>query len=1174
MKKFYTLLALCLAGIMSMTAKDYYTLDGLNESAYPSVAEIQTGVDYFIGNARTNAESYLCTTGGTGSLSSACLYQFEEAGKDKEGTTTYFIKNVETGQYMGEDPSTYTSSRTRATQFTIMPGKVFNATPNPESGAAPYTVDWANVDYDARNATSDYDTNGNFILADDFNPLFGGTRTCWVFCIADSKETGEDGLTSATYLSTYGGANFMGYRDTNCWGIYKPAKLTGNAAMIPAFNDILGGVEFNPDDYVAGSGLGEYSQEAIDNMTAAWEVFADLLNNGEGSDEECNAAIAQLQAAFDALQASMGTLQDGQYYRFWNWRDSWTGCVYEADSQVKWTPNYVSPDEIDVEDTKYIWKLEVIDGKNYFKNYYTGHYMSDAASFSNAFPVTVEPTTSFTITASDLAGSFNIRGDERATNWGMHSQTNGNVVVYWNAGSSENNQGSLWKLEAIDAEIIQALEEKMEQTHKNQKLTELLNEASDTYNKGFAYDEYLTDMSQLSFNCIETSEGKPENVLDKDIDTFFHSTWSQEGNLGQPHWFQVTLEEPLSEFTLEVTRRHHTNIKGAVIRWGVVGTNDAGLSEADDYVEDDLDATIADYQNSWEVYQTVDATMATSPASSSLSGIYYNQSATSKGVIYKDMMATFPVKLSKPCKYVRFLALVRAGDDAVIDTLETGELELQFNAFANIASNNIYFNCSELRMRSNDLNPEKSLINAVPAEVRKALETAMEKAQTELASQAATDATIAELQKAYDDFLENFPEPQVLRDLLEDAQGWIDATPIGDEVGYFPEGATAELESVVEQVSATVKDVMTMDEINAGKKAINDAIANLQSKLIYPEEGIYMIQSTTEGAATNNYVRNWYSGDTQLSWGGAEESVEPSSHPGYFWKLTKNEDGTWSLFNYGTGNYLQAQPEETSPVLAGAAKSSFTMRSARLGGSFNIVFGENNFMNADPNTGGIVTWGSAKGADNSSFQFVEASEEWKAEYGFYYEPGTPRIITLPFDIVNDCVEPLYKLVGTFNNAFQFDYYATDEVISAGTPVVYYSESEEYENDIFSTVASDLTELTYTNEAKTQNGLIGTIVGIDELPVGSGIFWKAMVVASEEGEGLYPNSGYLLVSDDCGRVGELSIPYEEGVGTLTGISNVAVKNNISRGIYNLQGQKMQGKLNSGLYIINGKKYIVK
>lgn len=137
MKKFYTLLALCLAGIMSMTAKDYYTLDGLNESAYPSVAEIQTGVDYFIGNARTNAESYLCTTGGTGSLSSACLYQFEEAGKDKEGTTTYFIKNVETGQYMGEDPSTYTSSRTRATQFTIMPGQVFNATPNPESGAAP-----------------------------------------------------------------------------------------------------------------------------------------------------------------------------------------------------------------------------------------------------------------------------------------------------------------------------------------------------------------------------------------------------------------------------------------------------------------------------------------------------------------------------------------------------------------------------------------------------------------------------------------------------------------------------------------------------------------------------------------------------------------------------------------------------------------------------------------------------------------------------------------------------------------------------------------------------------------------------------------------------------------------------------------------------------------------------
>ena len=1170
MKKFYTLLALCLFGLVSMSAKDYYTLEGLSGSEYPSVDKFEVGVSYFIGNARLNERSFLCPTGATTALSSACLYQFEEAGTVKhkftndEGKeeeiiyTSYIIKNVETGQYLS-NPTTYTASRSRAQEFTILPGEVFNAV---EDGG--YHVDWTSVKYNPLTATQDYDTNGNFILAD---PFIDGSKTCWVISLANSEETDEDGNAGAEYLSTYGGASFMGYRDTNCWAIYLPAKITGEAAMDAAFQDILGGVEFDPENFRIGSGPGEYSEEAVNGMIAAWEVFSELLNYGsQGDDSACDAAIAQLQEAYDALMASMGTLNDGQYYRFWNWRDNgnWGACMYEGNSQVKWTANYVAPEVLDIEGTHYIWKLVKIDGKNYFQNYYTGRYMSDAGSFSNAFPSTAEPVTSFTIEASDEAGSFNIRGDERSSGWGMHTQVNGYVVVYWNAGTSTNNQGSLWKVETIDPEQIAALEAELEQAHKNQQLSNLLGDATLTYKKGFAYDQYLTDLSQMTFNRTETGEGAEANIIDGDYNTYYHSFWSQQGDLGQPHWFQVAVEEPVQEFALDVVRRGiNSNKNGAVVQWFVAGTNDATQADSDDYVEGDMAATVEQYKNAWEGCQVVNGE--------------YNQSVVYKGANYDNAMATFNVNLGKPCKYIRFMAQLRMPDTVVYDTLSVDPLELgdiiEINYYDKPADN-IYMCVGEVAMHSMEINPEISLINAVPADVRKALEDAMAKAQEELAAEAATDETYAALEKAYEDFLNNFPEPQVLKDLLEDAQGWLDEAPIGDEIGYFPEGATADLEKAIEEVGATVKDVMSMEEINAGKKALNDAIDALQAKLIYPEEGIYMIQSTTEGAAADNFVGNLWSGETQLVWGGNGEELEATSHPGYFWKLTKNADGTYSLFNYGTGNYLQAQPEETSPVGAAAEKSSFKLRSARLGGSFNLVFGENNFMNADPN-GVIVTWGSAIGADNSSFAFVEASEEWSGDYGFYYEAGKPQIITLPFDVVNDCNEPLYKLVGTYEGAFQFDYYEDDAVIPAGTPVLYYSEDDSYSVDMFGTAAGELDKLTYTTEAKSQEGMFGTLVGYEKAPLGVGIFWGKKVVAAEDGDVINPNTGYLLRGTDCGREGELAIYYDSSVGTVEGIeSAVVVKKSNNRGTFNLQGQKVSGKLPAGLYIINGHKVVVK
>ena len=1181
MKKIYTLLALCLVGIMSMSAKDYYTIDGLSaECDYPSLASFETGVQYVLGSTRTNAKAYLTPKGSKLSVSESSIYEFEEAGTDKQGTTTYLIKNVQSGEYLTSDFSTYTTSRARAQAFTIMQAKVFHSEKNDQGK---YFVDWSSVNYDPRSATMDMDTNGKYPLADDFIPYDddGNVKAvCWVIAQADTQtEKAEDGSSHCTYLCTTDA--YKPYLDTNSWAIYKPKKISGAAAMEPAFQDILGGQEFNPDDYPVGTAPGQYSEEAVNKMVDAWEVFSELLNFG-GTDAACDEAIANLLEAYEYLMSHMNKLEDGNFYRFWNYRDSgeWMTCMYEEGGTLKYTKKYVAPEELDANAAKYIWKLVQIDGKNYFQNYYTGRYVNDQSSKSTPWNSSAEPIAAFNIIASDLPGTFNVVGTTRDQNWGMNTIKNTPGICYWNAGSSSKDKESLWKVETIDPKLIEALEAEIEQARKNTELSDLLLKATTTYNKGFAYRQYLTEPSQITVNRQEVKEGPLANLFDGDYNTYYHSTWSEPGDQGQPHWFQIELNEPISEFTLDCIRRGiNSNTQGAVTRWAVVGTNDANLAATDDYVAADperdpeditpaLAPTLQKYQQTWDCYQLVESA--------------YDKMVIYNDTQYKKAMASFNVKLDKPCKYLRFLTVLRMKDTLVKDTLESGEVVDAGIIYDGIEKNqgNIFMCLGEIALHGTEFDESISLINGVPADVRKALEDAIAKAQEEVDAKNATTETIALLKEAYNNFLDKFPVPEQLLKAIADAQTWVEEAPVGNEVGNFPEGATADLEKVIEQVNGTVKDIMTSDEIAAGKSALNEAINALQSKLILPAEGIYFLHSATDetSAAFDAYVADFNTGHHQLTWR-VNGGVENQDNPAYFWCLSKNADNTWSLFNYGTGNTLQSVGEiktKADPVFGGTGEAAkFTLRSARVAGCFNIVLADGAFLNTDPK-GTIVTWGTGKGYDNSAFEFIDASEEWNGDYAFYYEAGKPQIMTLPYALNNDCVEPLYKLIGTYNNAFQFEEYKEDEVIPAGTPVLYFSEDEAYTNDAFSLTTDDLTALTYTTEAKTQNGMVGTLEAIDELPLGCGIFWNGTVIGSEAGEGIDANSGYLLLDATTDHEGTLSIAYDESVKTLQeGIQNAVVVNSKSgRGTFNLMGQKVQGKLPAGLYIVNGKKYLVK
>ena len=1180
MKKNLFLLVLCLLSIVPMSAVVYYQPAGMSmERTYPS-CDFKADTPFLLGNPRehfgsTNpwgGRTYLTPSGMKGFASENGLYVFVATGEtDQFGEPTYLLKNVESGLYLSnaKDITKYTNKMSEAQALTVMPAVFFNAV---EDGGK-YSFDWSSVDYDIRTATLDIDTNNLYPIIPDFTE---GKEKSFVITLANTVVKKEDGSQSAYFMNSPVNGTIRTWQDTNCWVLFEPEEAEGFDGLNYAYWDLLGGKDFVPEEYPIGDGPGLYPEDLLADAVDAWEVFSEYYNFGTGTQEGCQEAIQHLATALENLRNGQGSLKDGQYYRFWNSRGGSTagdtnfdfrGCLYDGDGTMKWTPTYTAPDMLDVEASKYVWQLQVIDGKNYFQNYYTKRYMGDSNAKGGLLYTTEKPVTDWRIEdASDLIpGAFRIRGNQsnEADRWSLNTNCNGYTICYW---QSNSDKASLWKVETMDSEQLKVLDEQIAQDARNKTLSALVEKSENLYNKGFAYTQYLTGVDQLSSNAVSenSGDGTLADAVDRNFGTLYHTNWRTEGNLGQPHWIQVELPEPLSEFTLDMVRRKDGNDRGAVTTWGVAGTNDAAQAAADDFVADDLKATLAGYQK-WDVYQTASAK--------------YDQAYDDNGTLYKGFKASFDIKLPKPCKYVRFLGLMRNRDYLQKDTLETGEI-VETIVYCESPKGNVYFNMAEMFVRSTEVDESISLINAVPQEVRDALIAAIEKAKAELESNTATQVTIDQLQEAYNTFLEKYPDPESLKKAVADAKSLLESAPVGTEVGYFPAGATEDLNRVISQVEGSIKDVMSADEVNSGKEELSDAIEALENKVILPEEGVYFLRNVLEngeGVEVMRYVGSFHTGVNTLRWAD-NTTYECIDSPCFYWQLTKNADNTCSLRSYGTNNYLYAQVNSRGgDVVAGPEKANLKFRIARDGqtyipGQFCIMLNDTYGLNYE-GTGRLVAWNPDP---RTTVEFVEPIDDWSGDYTIEYQAEKPQIITLPFALNNDCIYPLLKLVGTFNGAFQFEEYEEDEVIPAGTPVLFYSDDKDFTTDAFSLTTDDLEELTYTTEAKNQNGMIGTLAAIKELPVGCGIFYNSTIIGSVEGEGVDANTGYFLTDVTTDHKGTLSIPYDDTVKSLEeGIQNAVVINNkTGRGTFNLMGQKVQGKLPAGLYIVNGKKYIVK
>ena len=198
-------------------------------------------------------------------------------------------------------------------------------------------------------------------------------------------------------------------------------------------------------------------------------------------------------------------------------------------------------------------------------------------------------------------------------------------------------------------------------------------------------DGLITDVSQLSSNAVEPTEGSLAALIDNDLTTYFHSTWSQNNATGAKHYLQVDLNNAYRQIALKYSKRQVNEDNGSPVTLHIYATNTP---------ED---------ENSWTDLGTQTCT--------------YDYDSGNMGLLPLNFGNTV-------YRHIRL-------------TVEETTGNSQLNG-------NLFFYWSELHAYTRASQADK-----LTEATRTALTTAMQQAKAELDTEWATDATYEALQSAY-----------------------------------------------------------------------------------------------------------------------------------------------------------------------------------------------------------------------------------------------------------------------------------------------------------------------------------------------------------------------------------------------------------------------------------------
>lgn len=1258
MKQVYKLLAsaaVVLVGVTNLSARNW-------SPATNAVTQIEAGKKYALQGIVSAAGNnrYLQGTAFTEKsyLSSDGVFEFVpvEGVKDAADNQVYYLKvsGKTKDQYVSVpgNKTFYTSSTNRAWKVVVKeavkqdPQKSYDWQTTKDNGGDT-TIVLRGKDAYVRESMADNDGVNKF----DLSTLTFTDRNDAVVIVSYQSKNPKKKEQDAEYdffltneagdLSVNKGTNYS----KNVWNIFEVeennAKTSLNNVLDATFGegfDIDGLVDATKKDaYVLGTDIGQYD-------AAKYAVLKDLYTKAKAAvdggseltETELDKLAEDLPKAFNEFKASGKPLTEGYYivesYRSHKETGYDGGALYDEGAvkpgakRLLWTykggaTTYKQGEELDHKSLKFIWKVEKDNahpGFFFFKNMQTERYInkSEPAGFNQTVEMSNERLASYNIVANrNQAGFFTFyspdlwrgKGFGGATKdrWefgGLHPGGDHERVVVWDWQAP----ASAFYARTITQEQIDKLLSVAQQGINNDKANALVNQAQAALDKGYAYmavneqgtrlefansgdfskdndPGLVTSADHLKCPMADKDEGKDLNfLLDGDANTFFHSTWhggedAWKGN----HFLQFQLEAPQQELLLKWVKRVHDNANGGapakVTLWGT--KSDEALDKGKENKTNDAGEEVMDY-DAWKKqgWDSLAVSTFNYPYAIKVGEATKNNYA---GVAY------FKV----PAGYKNFrLEVVSRANGAGAD-----------------GNGNRFFYGSEFRVYKGAYDEVNSLNASVPKADIDALNAAIAKLNTEVKAEKATKESIEALQKAYDQFLKNYPEPKRVTDALAEAQKLSTSSVEGAEVGYYKEGAKAKLEAVITsvktQLEAQVKTkAPNVEQINAYLAELNAGLAEFAKQLIMPEAGVYRIQSasaekTREGrmitainSSRESHLKMWGRVLDPNNKGVYKDEDGFSSVLGAYWDVQKVENG-YTLKNVYTGLY--AAPKAGQAVMTQSETPYvFSVTFAKTPGCFNFVIKADDaeakkiYVNAESDN--LVLWNSAEGQDNSAFKFLPATEDLKKaldpEDGFrvYVQAKVAQIITLP---VNAGFDPsngqFYTVIGQDAESKIQLAAVTDNKLNAGQAYVY-KPAEKNESNFVTLYPTKDVNMDYTklNPTHTPGQAVNGLTPVFEntrLNEESGIFNRdhSLVLLSEPNESVAANTGYFDKMPVTDKKGDAELKAED---TITSLGRVVVLNGKAgkAGVYTLSGVRVNNAnhLPAGVYIVNGKKQVVK
>ena len=1186
MKRFYnflSLLLLSLVGVTTAVAQDYK-----RGELYTDVSDFagQPVVLYAPGTSGDHPAGYM---NGKNTLSTqitdSCFYVFEAIdGKTVDGEQLYRLKQVSSGLYVKdadgqeEDAFELTASEAEAFEMTVIP--YVDITDTGEACG--------------RNTSSSQ-------KQDLSNPGF-------VLCRGElAAEPFEDANNDGyIYIGGVDVPFISPYTDTNVWCVYA-YEATKGLEKLEAYLEMYCASGVEP--YPAGTQPGYYKQDLVDAAKALFDTANKVYNEELSmSDEEIDVLCAQLKEAFEKL-ANEGYIdfEEGYFFIADTRANPLYVTVYTSGdtNYFGFVRNYTVPTPLDATAARHVWRLEKgsEEGKWKLKHVATGLYLTNQqAGARNWFLMgSINEATDIVMSKSThVPGAWMFQYPGQGGNYYATDVNAGGDMAGCNQWSDKNDNGIIFTFASVsEAEFEEALKA-AQQEILNEKLSALYDKALTNIMEGTAYkwdgekdadfsregalvspthDEATSHVFSRAQETDPNEGSTHEALLDNNVSTYYHSSWSSGAftpSINKFHDVCFELDEPASGIvTAKICKRLTGN--DYPTKFAIFGTNEADKANPDaaDWKLEGI-ASI-----NWDTPLLVDG----------------EESEREKYVGY----ASF--NLSQEYKYIRCAAIATIFNES------------------NPMTNRGYFAISEMNLwKGGVLDEVNSTISMVSKATMDRLNAALETAKAELAKGAATEATMAELQAAYEQFVKEFPVPALLTEAAAAAQAVADNALnnnlVGEEVAQYPQTAYDALVAAITAANNYDTKGKSAAEINAQVDLVNAAVAAFKASVTLPEAGKYyvwrgvgtkyngkeengwnslgaLVYSPNNALNTSLYFTRPDGAADKLPFEELTDTVSALENMKYLWYVEKAEAGKMVIRNVATGMYVgkkdDAVAQSKTPVEINmvAVQPSVFLLECGDGVQFNAYGG-----------GQVAAWADATD-QNAMWRFENVDESMLNSSVSLFWPvaaGKYQILTLPVSITESIDGTIYNVIGvTADNKLALVEHEQFDVVPAGTPFIYLPEAElvypaygtwfsiYFEDEL---TLADGGHLTYATEPVATECLTGTLCEPDTVPAGYGYFYSGKPSATDNTV-IGVNSGWIGVRGATMPVAneaDANATIELGkvvIDEITSAQVVTLPAAVS--VYNVNGQMVRKNvktanalkgLPAGIYVVGGQKFIVK